>query len=785
MQLWVQMGEVDTELHQHILRDKRVWTSDRADLDVGPALASKGFSNLVCTAWDESHSAGRLLASALKHDTEVIAVDQLLVTGKKPYSLAKFVSTSDVFRKKIGDAQLKDEVAFVRNFGWAPQRFQSRARPYARESRRWHAIWSAVASEAKGKDPKRRDLAVHLMDSLSGRNSIRLLLGGMLADLSAEHYSWVATGDEANPDASTVMERMDSFYSRLDILFLQGHILKLPDTYTGATLAYLQETHFYHYGTRVAVFGIGNMEDPETRIRVRQALQQVQDIVQNIKECFKVYRSETSWLALFTAFRLPSTQGCVKGASFCGCISCAKEKLQQILAKVQVQEPQKALAQWARMLPRAEALKQQGACSTREAWGQVAVEFPELVAGRNLVELFLAWKTSTGNLERRFRTLAEVDTPQRSSMLEGTVETIMLASQAPPSKHLIQNTNNRYLSELQVWHERLHPGAREQPVIRKQRRDAGVSRVAASAAPPTTEAAFGRKREAAIAKAVASSPSKRAHIAPELNWAQRVQDPEVVPAPACVKDVAKRVEQQASKSVASVAAKRKLQVVRSSIQPTVAAGAPRNAGILLALPTEQAAIKRARRLGFKLTKDPVEFVSVVGKCPGSSRKAHVVLAPTDGQSDYAVCAHLAATIMGAWYTDARSFMSADGRSRGCQYKERCKTRRCIFKLAASADLQAELPSLELLLRAVSQVPGNTYELHSEESLLKSFSKQQKKNKQTKRLDTAAANWAILSTATKKFNVEKAIQILYRPVPAFIRLVGQVNQEAMCPGYQEP
>ena len=39
MQLWVQMGEVDAELHQHILRDKRVWTSDRADLDVGPALA--------------------------------------------------------------------------------------------------------------------------------------------------------------------------------------------------------------------------------------------------------------------------------------------------------------------------------------------------------------------------------------------------------------------------------------------------------------------------------------------------------------------------------------------------------------------------------------------------------------------------------------------------------------------------------------------------------------------------------------------------------------------------
>ena len=112
-------------------------------------------------------------------------------------------------------------------------------------------------------------------------------------------------------------------------------------------------------------------------------------------------------------------------------------------------------------------------------------------------------------------------------MLDGTVETIMFASQAPPSAHLIalsrgDEQQTSYLSQLQVWHERLYPVASETTVKRKQRRDAGVSRVpvpasagpvAASAAPvaasaaPMTEAAFGRKREAAIANAVASSPS--------------------------------------------------------------------------------------------------------------------------------------------------------------------------------------------------------------------------------------------------------------------------------------
>lgn len=793
-------GEVDTKLHQHILRGTRVWTSDGADLDVGHALAKGGFSSLVFHAWDESHSAGRLLASALKHDKEVVEVDRLLVTGKQPYSLAKFVSTSDVFRKKIGDAQVAGSVAFVQNFGWAPQRFQSRARPYARESRRWHAIWSAVAAEADGKDATRRGKAVHLLSSLSGPNSMRLLLGGMLADLSAEHYSWVATGDTANPDASTVMERADHFRSRLDVLFLQGHILKMGDTYTGATLAYLKQAHFYHYGSRCAAFGIGDMADPETRRQVREALQRVQRIVMNIEECFKVYRAETSWLALFTAFRLPSTRSCSKEgarvASSCGCISCAKEKLQQILAKASVQQPQTALAQWERLLPRAEALQQSGR-SNREAWGQAAGEFPEFGAGRELVELFLVWKTSTGNLERRFRSLAEVDTPQRSSMLDGTVETIMFASQAPPSAHLIalsrgDEQQTSYLSQLQVWHERRYPVSRETTVKRKQRRDAGVSRVpvpasvgpVAASAAPVTEAAFGRKREAAIADAVASSPSKRACVAPDMNWVQQADDPE--PAPTCVEDVAKRVQQQAGKTTASVVAKREAKVVRSSIQVSLKSGAKqRPAGILLVLPTEQAAIRTARRLGFKLTHDPVEFVSLVGgKRPRTPRKAHAVLAPIDGKSDYAVCAHLAAAIMGAWFTNARTFVS-DGRTGGCQYEERCRARCRMFKLAVSADLQAQSPSLIACLRTVAQVPGSTFELHAAERLIKLFSKEQKKNKREyKRTDAVAANWALLSLPSERSTAPSGVQLVYRSVPAFISLVGRVNREAWCPGYEE-
>ena len=71
----------------------------------------------------------------------------------------------------------------------------------------------------------------------------------MLADLSAEHDSWVATGDKANPDASTVMEPSGCLVPAR----------AMGDTYTGATLAYLKQAHFYHDGSRCAAFGIGDL----------------------------------------------------------------------------------------------------------------------------------------------------------------------------------------------------------------------------------------------------------------------------------------------------------------------------------------------------------------------------------------------------------------------------------------------------------------------------------------------------------------------------------------------
>ena len=508
---------------------------------------------------------------------------------------------------------------------------------------------------------------------------------------------------------------------------------------------------------------------------MRKALQHVQGVVKNIKELFKLYRPEDSWLAMFTAFRLPSPPGCT-------------EKLQRIIAEAKLQQPQ-ALVEWQRLLPRAEALQKAG-CSTREAWGRASAEFPEFKAGRSLVELFLVWKTSTGNVERRFREYSEVMTPQRASLLDSTAETMMFADQAPPSSRLrgtsqtATDTNGHkktdYLAELQRWHQELHPVTRERGANRKQRRDAGVSRtqVAASAA-PTTEAAFGRKREAAIADAVAASPRKRARMAQEMNWVQQDGDREVMATPKCVEAVAKRTQQQARKTAAKAAAKRENQVLRSCLQPALDAPA-RQAGILLALPKEGQACNLAKRLGFKLVQDPVEFVSQVGRQAKSSHKGHVVLAPAIGDSDYAVCARIAAVFMGAWCTDASSFISA-GKTSGCQYE--VLVRQSKFRLAVSDDLNKRCPSVVLLMRAIAEVPGSTCELYSVSKLTKQYHKRRKQQKQqSQKVAASAAKWVILSVEREEINIDKENRVLYWTVSEFIRLNSKANTAAMCPGY---
>ena len=164
------------------------------------------------------------------------------------------------------------------------------------------------------------------------------------------------------------------------------------------------------------------------RKSIKAALSRVKVIVANMKEYMKLYRPEHSWLHAFTAFRLPSPLSASDEAE-----SAASASVTACLRRI----ANEAKLPWAKaccelriMLPRAETYYLNG-FHTRAAWGRAAAEWLGLTSGRRVVELFLVWKTSSGNLERRFRRVRETRCPQRAQLLDVSVENCVVVEQAP------------------------------------------------------------------------------------------------------------------------------------------------------------------------------------------------------------------------------------------------------------------------------------------------------------------------------------------------------------------
>ena len=795
-------GEVDTMLLQHVRDQTRAWCSDGADLKV-PLAASAFFPRLAFISWDEAHSAQRLGANAKRDDDEIEKTDKLLVTGKKPYSLAKFLSTSMVFRKTVGDAQLADEVAFVKNFGWAPQRFNSQARPYARASRRWHTIFESVATEAAGGNKDRRVLARMFLEELGGENSSRLALGGMLADLSAEHYSWVATGDKQNPDATTVETRADAFLARLDKLFLEGMILTLPDTFTGTTLKFLSKTSYFRYGDSVQTVGIGDWTKDETAKEIIMvALRRVRVVVKNMKEYMKVYRSKNSWLHAFAAFRLPSP---LSASDEAGRATRADvwDSLRSICREAELPED-KACNELLELLPRAEKHHLQG-CHNRVAWARAAAEWHEFSSARQLVELHLIWTTSCCNLERRFRRLQEVCAPGRAKLLDTTIEDIMIVEQAPPSKmlrtlmpsvsaasaSLPRANGNPYFQRVSKLHEKLHC-CQNNRIRVAERRDTGVARgPAKNSLGPDTEAAFGRKREAAIADVVSASSSKKARMIRNAHLglsrvAQEAADENArspaVASAAVVSKVAKREGEtnerngRGARAAAKARLRREKQVAQSATRPPKGRDQPpaRKAGIMLVRLADDEARLKARQLRFSLTMDPLDFVAKVLKVPSSSKKGHVVLAsPVD--TDFAQSARIAAALLGCFYATPQEFVKDGGSPSGIMYTEKYRNPKHSFHVAVSTALAAELPTLPQLLKAIALAPGSCFKFYlSERNLCKFFHKTVKTTPRILQRTCVLCKRGDRDTARKKYK-----DLYLNPRSFLLRF--DASELAVCPG----
>ena len=294
-----------------------------------------------------------------------------------------------------------------------------------------------------------------------------------------------------------------------------------------------------------------------------------------------------------------------------------------------------------KLVPRAERFHRNEACQPAAAWGRASAEWPELQSARRLVELCIVWKTSTGNLERRFRRFREIKCPERASLLDITIEQCVMVEQAPPSKMLQQDESmkNAYCQQVLKLHGKLHGTCGKRRRL-TERRDVGISRTAASASTgPVTEAAFGRKREAAIAEVVAESPSKRARRIAEApiglarvarETAQETAQHPTAASAVVVQKVAKRVLPIKERDLrgALAAAKGRAQRERTVVQSHAQTRRGRNGqepnqlrpGVLLVRLSDQKAYQKAQRMRFQVTSDPVDFVAQIARIPRAQRK---------------------------------------------------------------------------------------------------------------------------------------------------------------------
>ena len=612
-------------------------------------------------------------------------------------------------------------------------------------------------------------------------------------------------GDKSNPDATTVEARANAFLSRLDTLFMKGNVVLMPETFTGVTLRFLKGSPRYQCAKGVQFVSLGDWTSEATRDTVKAALRRVQTIVANVKENMKFYRTEHSWMHAFAAFRLPSPLSATD-AGATEAATKAEACLRRICRAASLSE-EKATAELRQLLKRTEWHHREG-CSTRQAWGRAAAEWPELHIGRRLVELFLIWKTSSGNLERKFRIFAQVHCPERARLLDTSVEECALGIQAPPSKLLrswLQQTEpgeahdpystaaRWYRRVLQLHEERFKASASAKTAPRAERRDKGIARE--PQADHRTEAGFGRKRAAAIDAMVAASPSKRPRIMAEaapdlaalaLGAAQGSGADPVGAAATVVASVAKRAGKAKERYLGGAKAAAKARSARekkvlSSATPGPArrdaylATAPKP-GLMLVRLGDQEARRKAQRLHFQLVDDPVDFL---GRWAKQDRKAarergNVVLAATaDAATDFGIAAQIAAAFVGAFFTTPIDFLQA--LPPGIQYTEKLRSSTTTYHVAVTADLQADLPTLPHLLRTLAQSPSGCVQLYLKPEKLCKFFKKHAKG--TPRL---VRRCCVLCRPGEEKDAKKGCEELYYGPQQWIRQF-DASVKALCPG----
>ena len=321
-------------------------------------------------------------------------------------------------------------------------------------------------------------------------------------------------------------------------------------------------------------------------------------------------------------------------------------------------------------------------------------------------------------------------------MLDITVDDCIIVETAPSSKILRQavtaskqavtassetaSTSKKmpYFDNVLQLHDRLYPRIGATRITQKERRGKGSTRAIKSNG-PETEAAFGRKRAAAVADVVAASPAQQrrmiidaplglADVAEEVARESALNP--VAATAVAIKKVAKRegnAKKLHSRGQTAAAKARAQSVVQPStgLNATRDAASARKPALALVRLSDADARRKALERGFTAISDPVEFVTKVAKFPPSlrARTGSVVIAPLV-DTDFALSGIVTAAFMGAFFVSPPAFL--DKSPRGVFYTEKHTDPKKRLHVAVTASIADELPSLQQILERIASSAGS-------------------------------------------------------------------------------
>ena len=169
----------------------------------------------------------------------------------------------------------------------------SRARTWTRGSLKISAVLRALAKEAEG--GPRKEAAWHNLRELASYN--RLMIAGMMGDLTMEHQLIVRHTDESDPDPAELPQLMEKFIARVNLLFVKGEVLHMKHSFTAQMLKLFEKPSVVLVKRFAVLFAKPTGQDAKF-----EPLQRMRAIAGNVVACLRAALPDSVWQVQFPCF---------------------------------------------------------------------------------------------------------------------------------------------------------------------------------------------------------------------------------------------------------------------------------------------------------------------------------------------------------------------------------------------------------------------------------------------------------------------------------------------------